>query len=370
MTTIYDPRAARQIAKAEAAKTNAETEMLREQLRQDREDRQAETARQRRKERQDERRERRARWRKAAPDTTLNALWAALIVAPLLLAWDAQARFAATVLHVPAGMSWLFPLAIEAGAWVCAFEAHRRASRGAPVGSLLRWMWVLAGIAAAINTAHGTADYGIVAGLALGTLSVLGVLLHHIRQSLNAAEAEGTSAREVSQRFTRWLHFPRMSLTAARIATRAGLDHTAAWKAAWIDRHGVGPAASKRDRRLAGVIVKRQAKADRKAAENGEFVIVNGVILRATLPPLDALVRQVPAVEIAEVSTPIEQRKLSPRASALLAKTQAAIQAGELPERPSANAIRKRFGGAMETAQEVRDHMNHMHPVTTESEAA
>ncbi|PKW14158.1 hypothetical protein [Saccharopolyspora spinosa] len=366
MTTIYDPRAARTIAKAEAAKTNAQTESLREQTRQDREDHQAETARQERKERRQERRERWARWRKAAPDTALSGLWAALIVAPLLLAWDAQATFAVKVLHVSAGMSWLFPLAIEAGAWVCAFEAHRRASRGAPVGSLPRWMWVLAGIAATINAAHGTADYGIAAGLALGTLSLLGVLLHHIRQSLDAAEAAGTSAREVSQRFARWLLFPRMSLAAARIANRAGVDHPTAWEAAWIDRHGVGPAASKRDRKLAKVIVKRQLATDRKAAENGEFVIVNGVILRTTLPPLDVPTEQ-PA---AEVSTPIEQQKLSDRAASLLDQALAAIEAGELPERPSANALRRRFGGAMETAQEVRDALSDMHPVDTESEAA
>ncbi|QIZ36122.1 hypothetical protein [Saccharopolyspora sp. ASAGF58] len=363
MTMIYDPRAARTIAKAEAAKTNAQTEALREQTRQDREDRQAETARQERKERRQERRERWERWRKAAPDTALSGLWAALIVAPLLLAWDAQAAFAAKVLHIPAGMSWLFPLAIEAGAWVCAFEAHRRASRGAPVGSLPRWMWVLAGIAATINAAHGTADYGIAAGLALGTLSLLGVLLHHIRQNLNAAEATGVPT---GSRLARWLHFPLLALAAARIATRARVDQSTAWEAAWIDRHGVGPAASKRDRKLAKVIVKRQMTADRKAAENGGFVIVNGVILRTTLPPLDAPTEQ-PA---AEVSTPIEQQKLSDRAASLLDQALAAIEAGELPERPSANALRKRFGGAMETAQEVRDALSDMHPVDTESEAA
>ncbi|MEV5539187.1 hypothetical protein AB0L13_20205 [Saccharopolyspora shandongensis] len=364
MTTIYDPRAARTIAKAEAAKTQAQTEALREQMRLDREERQAENARKERDKRRKDREERWERWRKAAPDTTLNGLWAALIVAPLLLAWDAQARFANTVLHVSAGMSWLFPLAIEAGAWVCAFEAHRRASKGDPVGSLPRWMWVLAGIAATINAAHGTADYGIVAGLALGTLSLLGVLLHHIRQNLNAAAATGVPA---GSRLARWLHFPRLALAAARIAIRAGVDHAVAWEAAWIDRHGVGPAASRRDRKLAKVIVKRQAGLDRKAAESGEFVIVNGVILRVALPPLDAPT-ELPA---AEVSTPIEQRKLSPRAETLLKQALAAIEAGELPERPSANALRRRFGGAMETAQEVRDALTDMHPVDdTESEAA
>ncbi|GAA4828826.1 hypothetical protein [Saccharopolyspora rosea] len=366
MTAIYDRRAARTLAKGEAAKATAEAERVRAQTARAEREAAAEQQRQERRERAAERRERWARWREAAPDRALSALWAALIVAPLLLAWNAQEAFAHETLRIPAGMAWLFPLAIESGAWVCAFEAHRRASRSAPVGSLLRWMWLLAGIAAGINAAHGIADFGVVAGLALGTLSVLGVLLHHIRQNLNAAEAAGTSAREVSQRFTRWVLFPRLSWDAWRIATRAGLGHPAAWEAAWIDRYGVGPAASKRDRRLAKVIVKRQMEADRKAAEKGELTIINGVILRATLPATTEPERA-PA---AEVSTPIEQRKLSPRATELLAEVRTAIAAGELPERPSASAIRKRFKPlAMETAQEIRDALTDMHPVN-ESEAA
>ncbi|GGI71700.1 hypothetical protein GCM10011581_05870 [Saccharopolyspora subtropica] len=92
MTTIYDPRAARTIARAEAAKAQAEADAVREQTRRDREERRAEQARQERRERRRERQQRWARWRTAAPQTALSGLWAALIVAPLLLAWDAQAR--------------------------------------------------------------------------------------------------------------------------------------------------------------------------------------------------------------------------------------------------------------------------------------
>lgn len=360
MTTIYDPRAARTLAKAEAAKTAAEAERVRAETTRVQQEAADKRARQERAERAEQRRTSWERWRSTAPDSALSGLWAALIVAPLLLAWYAQAQFARHTLHIPAGMTWLFPLAIESGAWVCAFEAHRRARRGAPTGSLLRWMWVLAGIATGINAAHGAADFGPVAGLALGTLSVLGVLLHHIRQSLNAAEAAGASAQEVSQRFTRWVLFPWMSWSTWRLATRAGVDHAEAWEWAWIDRYGVGPDASKRDRRLACVIVRRQMEADRKAAESGGLTIINGVILRSALPS-----PAVPAaVATANLSAPIEQRKLSARAAALLEQAKAAVSAGELPERPSASAIRKRFGGAMETAQEVRDALIDMHPVT------
>src|SRR5699024_11854777 len=51
------------------------------------------------------------------------------------------------------------------------------------VGSLPRWMWILAGVAAVINASHGVADAGFAAGLALGALSLLGVVLHSIRQN-------------------------------------------------------------------------------------------------------------------------------------------------------------------------------------------
>lgn len=365
MTTIYDPRAARTLAKAEAAKVRAETERVRAETGRQHAAANAERVRAERQQRAQERRQRWARWRAAAPDHALAALWATVIVAPLLLAWSAQAAFARDTLRLPAELSWLFPLAIEAGAWVCAFEAHRRAARGAPVGALPRWMWTLAGTAAAINLAHGTADFGLIAGVALAALSLLGVVLHHIRQNLNAAEAAGSSAEDVSRRFTRWVLFPWLSWSTWRLTTRAGIDHAEAWDWAWIDRYGVGPDSSKRDRRLARVIVRRRMEADRKAAENGELMIVNGVILRTSLPSPAAPV----AVPTASLSTPIEQRKLSGRAAALLQQAKAAVSAGDLPERPSASAIRKRFGGAMETAQEVRDALADMHPVT-EMEAA
>lgn len=363
MTTIYDPRAARTLAKAEAAKAHAEAERLRTETDRERAEAQTERARTERQERRRERQQRRSQWRAALPDNALTSLWAAVIVAPLLLAWSAQAEFARGTLRIPTGLAWLFPLAIEAGAWVCAFEAHRRASRGAPVGSLPRWMWTLAGTAAAINLAHGVADFGVVAGIALAVLSVLGVLLHHIRQNLNAAEAAGATNREVWQRWMRWVLFPRTSLSALRIGVR--VDHADAWRAAWLDRYGVGPDSSKRDRRLGKVIVDRQLRADRKAAKNGEFVILNGVILRAALPAPTP-----PAQEpTADLSTPIEQRKRSARADALLEQAQAAVRAGELPERPSASAIRKHFGGAMETAQEVRDALADTHSVANEEAA-
>jgi hypothetical protein len=155
--------------------------------------------------------EARARLAAWLPEWLLSALWAAVIVAPITLAWQAQRTFAETTLHLDGSVSWLFPLAVEAGAWVCAFEAHRRARRGAPVGALPTWMWLLAGIAAGINLLHGTADHGPVAGVALAAMSLLGVLLHHIRQTADKAAAEGRTEAELRRALWRRVRFPRLS---------------------------------------------------------------------------------------------------------------------------------------------------------------
>jgi hypothetical protein len=335
-----------------------------------------------------------ARWaaaRAATPGWGMSALWASVIIAPLLLTWTAQTAFAIDQLGIPVGMSWLFPLAVETGAWVCAFEAHRRTRDGRPVGSLPAWMWLLAAVAAGINFAHGLSTHGIAAGLALAALSVLGVLLHHVRQSLDRATlAHGEDAfTALRGRAARWVWHPLLSLRACSIAARTGARPDAAWAAAHLDRYGVGPDASRRDRRVGRVIARRQWRADRTRAKAGEFITVGGIIL--ALPP--ATTTGKPATEKSAVTTtaassneaagpgsvdgqpdtpgkaagggqaaavrqeqaPAAPAGLPPRAAALLARARQAIAAGQLPAHPSAHAIRKQFGGSSDTAQAVRD---------------
>jgi hypothetical protein len=148
-------------------------------------------------------------------------------------------------------------------------------------------MWLLAGVAAAINFSHGLSTHGVAAGLALAALSVLGVLLHHVRQSLDQATlAHGSDAiAQLRGRAARWVWHPVMSLRACSIAARTGATQAVAWQTAHLDRYGVGPDASRRDRRVGRVIVRRQWRADRKAARNGGFTIVNGVILAVPSAP-------------------------------------------------------------------------------------
>ena len=365
MTTYSDPRAARSLARGEAAKARAEAEALRAETARANTAAAAEQSRTDRAARREHRAAQLAAWRAQVPDAALAGLWAALVIAPLLLAWRAQYVFARDGLHFPAGMAWLFPLAIESGAWVCAFESQRRAKRGAPVGVLPRWMWLLAGFAGLINAAHGTVENGLLAGAALGALSLLGIVLHHIRQTLTRAEALSQPTHRAGRRLARWVLFPRLSLAAARITVRADCEPNRAWELASIDRYGVGPGASKRDRQLARLVTARQTASDRKAAKRGEFTVLNGVILRITLPDPTS-VEPAPA---AEAYTPVEREKLSATAAGLLPKVQAAITAGELSERPSAYAINKRFKGGMPAAQEVRGALADIHPVSIQESA-
>ncbi|WP_199441702.1 DUF2637 domain-containing protein [Umezawaea beigongshangensis] len=388
-TTFYDRRAERTAAaaqaeqqRADAERTRAETALAMVQVQQARAHAAAELSERRQQREQADKqatRQRRAatraRWAARLPEWLLSVLWATVIVSPITLAWQAQRSFAETTLALPATTSWLFPLAVEAGAWVCAFEAHRRTKAGLPVGALPTWMWVLAGIAAGINLLHGTADHGPVAGIALATMSLLGVLLHHVRQAADHAAAEGRDTAQLRRALWRRVRFPRLSFAAASIAAaRSGrVDAETAWRQAWVDRYGVGPDSSRRDRRLARTITRHRWSADRKAARSGDLVIVGGVILPAVIPglttettPAPPALTIVPAVaepsaEPADTGTdtPVVQGELSPRAADLLIKVRTAIAAGELPAAPAATAIRKQFGGASETAREVRDALKH-----------
>jgi hypothetical protein len=315
-TNFYDPRAERRVAaavadehRAAAAERIAAAEAAREaarieaaaraaRLQEEAQERAqarkaaARAERQRRRAaRAQERRARAAAQRAAiaaaAPGLGMSALWASVIIAPLLLTWSAQTAFAREQLGIAPQWAWLFPLSVETGAWVCAFEAYRRTRTGRPVGSLLGWMWLLAGVAAAINFSHGLTTHGVAAGLALAALSVLGVLLHHVRQSLDQATlTHGPDAiAQLRGRAARWVWHPVMSLRASSIAARTGATPTVAWQLAHLDRYGVGPDASRRDRRVGRVIMRRQWRADRRAARDGEFVIVNGVILAVPSGP-------------------------------------------------------------------------------------
>lgn len=327
-------------------------------------------AAERQAERRDERRaDRKAFWA-SLPDRGMAVLWATMIVLPITLAWRAQAEFAASTLHISGVWSNAFPAAIECGAWLCIFEAHRRVQAGKAAGSLSRWTWVLAGIAAAINASHGG---NLPGGLALGVLSLLGVLLHTIRTGLNRADQAG-GVHVVRRAVWRRVRYPRLSLAAASLRAARELDAATAWRLAWEDRYGVGPESTRRERRLARHIRSREARDDRKAARSGELAIVAGRVqypfahmvrefvdaerdaaLAAADQAATAAREVVDHAEDALLAAgmifgpdgvrvdanPGEQHELSPRAQELLPSVREAITAGGLPANPSVRRLRE-----------------------------
>jgi hypothetical protein len=215
------------------------------------------------------------KFRDRLPDYGMAALWATMIVLPITVAWQAQARFAHVVLHIPEPLHHVFPASIELAAWLCAFEAALRRRRGESAGLMPTYMWSLAGVAALINGAHGLDESGVPAALGLAAMSMLGIVLHSARQGLDAARVSGSAGVRLA--LWRRFRYPRLSIAATSLrAARDGLTAEQAWYEAWVDRFGVGPDASRRERRLARQVLRQSVRDDRKAVREGDVTLVDG----------------------------------------------------------------------------------------------
>jgi hypothetical protein len=331
------------------------------------------------------------------PDVGMSALWASVIVLPLALAWTKQAEFAHEFLHLSEPFHHLFPASIEVSAWVCAFEAHRRGAAGRV---FVRWMWILAGVAASINATHGGTWQ---ASVSLAVLSVLGVRLHSLRTGLEAGRQPGRAVRALWRR----VRYPRLSLAAASIRAARDLDVATAWRLAWEDRYGVGPDSTCRDRTLGRLIITQELQNDRKAARAGELTILGGKVSRGFAPSVREMIdreraamiehtearEQAAAAVVREAQDVLmaagmvfgtdaltggfgtpesgsEQREqLSPRATELLPALREAIKNGEVRPAPGVRAIRQwcttnlREPLGVPVASELRDAVAGLHLV-------
>lgn len=302
MSTYYDARAARTVASAEAEATRAAAEATRAEteLRLERERRQM-----RREAMDDERRDRAeravdkamrhkdrtARLRKGAGalaaavvDRAPLMLGGVAMSAPIVLAWSGQMAFAREVMHLGV-LAPTLPIALEGSVWYVAYLTHRAIRAHLPIGRYRAATWALAAVAAGMNAWHGAQSFGkdgVQVGVALALASLLGIALWELTASLSARSESKRSAAEIRRAAWRRVRYPRLSYAAASIRAARGEACTvdAAWDAAWVDRFGVGPQASRRDRRLARRIVATQRKADSAAAKNGALTIVDGQITR------------------------------------------------------------------------------------------
>ncbi|WP_248959815.1 hypothetical protein [Sphaerisporangium perillae] len=160
-----------------------------------------------------------------------------------------------------------------------------------------------------MNLWHGWKAYGPQAGVVLALASLLGILLWELTASLAAKAASKRSAAEIRRAAWRRVRYPRLSWAAASIRAARGEDCTTdqAWAAAWIDRYGIGPEASKRDRKLARSILRHQGKADRRTAKDGRLSVVDGAIVGR---PQDAPVPEVERVPEPEPD-PVAERAIA-----------------------------------------------------------
>lgn len=344
------------------------------------------------------------RFRDRLPDHGMAALWATMIVLPITVAWQAQARFAHVVLHIPEPLHHVFPASVELAAWLCAFEAALRRRRGESAGLMPTYMWSLAGVAALINGVHGLTESGVAAALGLAAMSMLGIVLHSARQGLDAARVSGTAGVRLA--LWRRVRYPRLSLAATSLrAARDGLTAAQAWHEAWIDRFGVGPDASRRERRLARRALRQTGKAARKAARAGDVTVVDGKVqmgfARVVREHVDrernAALAQALAIQQGaqdalnaaallfgpdafgpqgtSANQDVEQGvpPLSGRAQELLPVLEEAIRQGGVPANPSVKAItrwvRKDLGEPLgvPVAQELRDRVRGLHAVSIDS---
>ncbi|MGO1049201.1 DUF2637 domain-containing protein [Crossiella sp. CA198] len=367
MSTYVDYKAQRTTAAANAAVqlTEAQTRQaqVQAQIAQDTQDRAAKrkaaAAQQRWLATQD---------RRQARQATVQRMWAGLregavanigfllglvaMGAPIVLAWAGQAESAAKTLQFGA-LGLLMPVVVEGATWYTAYLTHKAVKAGRPAGLLRAATWVFAFVAAGLNLWHGLAENNAAKGVGLALASLFGPVLWELTVISRQQEVSGRSGAQLRIALWRRIRYPRLSWSAASIAAARGEGVTpeAAWEAAWMDRFGVGPAASRRDRRLGKAIVKANRKADRKAASGGAYMIVGGVILRTDLTRLAG----VSTMDSGTGYPAIVQQELSPGTADLLTRTRAAITTGELPVTPSAKAIQKHLGGGMDLAREVRD---------------
>ncbi|MFI6513310.1 DUF2637 domain-containing protein [Streptosporangium sp. NPDC050855] len=303
--TFYDPRAQRAVAGAEAERARAEAEAIRTQTalaaeaerRRLRRQDEAETGRARAERKQEA--AKRSKERTEAMRAGARGLAAALrsrseaivgavaMGSPMFIAWGGQLAFASDQMQLGAAAVTL-PIAMEGSVLYTAYLTNLALDKGLPTGRYRLMTVLMAATAAAMNLWHqvdkAATPLDPWAGLQIGVIyavaSLLGIVLWELRAALKKQAIAKRSAAELRRAAWRRIRYPRLSWSAASIQGAQGCSIDEAWQQAWIDRFGVGPSSSRRDRKLARSIVSYEKKADRAAAKNGRLVIVDGSIVR------------------------------------------------------------------------------------------
>ncbi|MFC5187001.1 DUF2637 domain-containing protein [Actinomadura harenae] len=280
----WDARSERITAKAVADKAAAEAEALRSRTAMEREAARAELDDRRSAGRRTRRAESRAAFAGAIRRRASLALPVVAVGSPAVLAWRGQGQFADTQMGLGL-LSPLLPIAIEGSVLYCAYLAHQAVAARLPAARFRVLSWLLAFVAAGMNFWHGSTASGMQVGAALAVTSLLSIVLLELtivlRKSLQEQEVSGRSATEIRRRLIRRLRYPRLSLSADALAAARGLDAETAWRAAWVERYGLGPEATRWDRRIARRILRYDHRAAKQLARDTELTIVDGQLVPA-----------------------------------------------------------------------------------------
>jgi hypothetical protein len=280
----WDVRSERISARAQAERAHAEAEAIRVQAENERRRVDAELEDQRAESRRIRARERRQAFAEAVRRHSDLALPVLAVGSPALIAWRGQFEFALEKMKLGV-MAPLLPVAIEGSVLYSAFLTHKAVAQGLPAGRYRALTWALAGVAAGMNFWHGHAKGSDEVGVALALTSLLSIVLLELTAALRKAREgqarTGRGAAEIRRALIRRLRYPRLSLQAAAIAAARGIDAEDAWRAAWVDRYGVGPETTRSERRTARVVMAREQRAARRSARRGGLTIADGQVVPA-----------------------------------------------------------------------------------------
>lgn len=263
---VAEAAAAAQTLEAGAAKTA--TEQLAEQVKQARLLKQLTAVED---EAADDKEQRKQNRREAQADagTRFKVLVNVVMVLGLLAALPAQLSYFLQLHRKgdrdPGYAWWMLPVPffLELLAWVGVLGTQWAHRKGLP-----RWpFWILtaslASVAGYINLTHGTAEYGIVAGVALAATSIIGPILAEVRQLLEtqaaadprslqqrATDKVAAKAKAAAERVTAQMHaaedakrreiYPSEFAEYERIITAyptGAIDRDDAWEQAWHNLH-------------------------------------------------------------------------------------------------------------------------------------
>ncbi|MGI5330966.1 DUF2637 domain-containing protein [Actinomadura nitritigenes] len=284
----WDIKSERIAARAQAEQARAQAEAVRAQTELAREKERAEQARQARADRRAEREKDRAERAKRRAETIENlrargpvALAAVAVGSPAALAWRGQFLFGLDDLHL-GWMAPLAPVAVEGGVLYAAWMAHQAVAAQVPSFRYRALVWTLAAVAAGTNAWHG---HDAQSGAMLALFSLLSIVLLEFTIALRKAqvtkEREGRDVAVIRRALVRRVRYPRLSTSASALAAARGITPEEAWRAAWIERYGLGPEAPRHERKVARQVLKREEKAAKKAAKKGALTIADGQLVPA-----------------------------------------------------------------------------------------